>query len=214
MGRKQDPERRRRMLCDAAITLLARDGIKGVSHLKVDRKAGVPEGTTSFYFRTSSALLRAVANRIADADLEDLMTATEARAGDNGSEQTGGVRGLATLVIRSGRGQRLIRSKARYELAMPSSRDAGLAKAFHHNQQRFFELHRDVVRTLCPPDADPTWIDQQAHVLVAFISGVMLALARGDRTVTSADQLEGIITSMVSGMFASKPISAGRRPGG
>src|SRR5690242_21673909 len=108
MGGKQNPEQRRRELCDAAIALLAREGIKGVTHLKVDRKAGVPDGTTSFYFRTSSALIRAAANRIADLDLADLTAAT-------GSGAHGDVRGLARLVIRSGTGARLIRSKARYE---------------------------------------------------------------------------------------------------
>ncbi|WP_454232348.1 TetR/AcrR family transcriptional regulator [Mycolicibacterium fortuitum] len=76
MAGKQNPEQRRRELCDAAITLLAREGIKGVTHLKVDRKAGVPDGTTSFYFRTSAALMRATANRIADLDLADLTAAT------------------------------------------------------------------------------------------------------------------------------------------
>ena len=67
--RKPNPAERRRDLCDAAIQLLADDGAKGLSHLKVDRKAGVPDGTTSFYFRTRSALLRAVAERLAELDL-------------------------------------------------------------------------------------------------------------------------------------------------
>ena len=67
--RKPNPTERRRDLCDAAIQLLAEDGAKGLSHLKVDRKADVPDGTTSFYFRTRSALLRAVAERLAELDL-------------------------------------------------------------------------------------------------------------------------------------------------
>jgi DNA-binding transcriptional regulator YbjK len=188
---KQNPEQRRRELCDAAITLLAREGIKGVTHLKVDRKAGVPDGTTSFYFRTSAALMRATANRIADLDLADLTAAT-------GSGAHGDVRGLARLVIRSGTGARLVRSKARYELVMPSSRDANLAEAFSRNQERFLELHRSVVAGLCPADTDPALIDEKAYVLLTFISGLMLALARGDRTISSDEQLYGIITAIVA----------------
>ncbi|OBF31436.1 TetR family transcriptional regulator [Mycolicibacterium peregrinum] len=191
MGGKQNPEQRRRELCDAAITLLAREGIKGVTHLKVDRRAGVAEGTTSFYFRTSAALIRAAANRIADLDLADLTAAT-------GSGSHGDARGLARLVIRSGSGARLIRSKARYELVMPSSRDAGLAEAFSHNQQRFFELHRNVVVGLCPADTGAALIDEKSYVLVTFISGLMLALARGDRTITSDEELLDIITTIVA----------------
>lgn len=75
--RKPNPGERRRDLCDAAIQLLADDGAKGVSHLKVDRKAGVPDGTTSFYFRTRSALLRAVAERLAELDLADLQSVAD-----------------------------------------------------------------------------------------------------------------------------------------
>ncbi|MFN6544633.1 TetR/AcrR family transcriptional regulator [Mycolicibacterium nivoides] len=195
MGGKQNPEQRRRELCDAAIALLAREGIKGVTHLKVDRKAGVADGTTSFYFRTSSALIRAAANRIADLDLADLTAATRS---DNGDDGPSPAVGLARLVIRSGTGARLVRSKARYELVMPSSRDAGLAEAFSHNQQRFFELHRNVVVALCPSDTDPGLIDEKSYVLLTFISGLMLALARGDRTINSDEELHGIITAIVA----------------
>src|SRR6201982_4075974 len=72
--RKPNPDQRRRELCDAAIQLLADDGAKGLSHLKVDGRAGVPDGTTSFYFRTRSALLRAVAERMVELDLAALQS--------------------------------------------------------------------------------------------------------------------------------------------
>jgi DNA-binding transcriptional regulator YbjK len=197
---KQNPEQRRRDLCDAAITLLADDGVKGVSHLKVDRKAGVPDGTTSFYFRTSAALLCGVAARIADLDLADLRTATESPTPDNTHSAASG---LAALVMRSGRGQRLIRSKARFELAMPSSRDPHLAEAFFQHQQQFFELHRDVVGRLAPTGTDSGLVDEQATVLMLFISGLMQAIARGERIITSTAQLEGVIVSIVDGMTAN-----------
>ena len=61
-------------MCDAAIQLLANEGAKGLSHPKVDRYAEVPNGSTSFYFRTRSALLRATAQRLAELDLSDLMS--------------------------------------------------------------------------------------------------------------------------------------------
>lgn len=79
--RKPNPAERRRDLCDAAIQLLADDGAKGLSHLKVDRKAGVPDGTTSFYFRTRSALLRAVAERLAELDLATLQSVADSADG-------------------------------------------------------------------------------------------------------------------------------------
>ncbi len=110
MGGKQNPEQRRRELCDAAIALLAREGIKGVTHLKVDRKAGVADGTTSFYFRTSSALIRAAANRIADLDLADLTAATRSETtAATARHRRSAWPGWSS---RSGTGARLMRSKA------------------------------------------------------------------------------------------------------
>ena len=38
--RKPKAEQRRRDLCDAAVELLAADGARGLTHLRVDRRAG------------------------------------------------------------------------------------------------------------------------------------------------------------------------------
>jgi len=40
MRRKPNAAQRRRDLCDAAIELLAEDGAQGLTHLRVDRRAG------------------------------------------------------------------------------------------------------------------------------------------------------------------------------
>src|SRR5205807_7370136 len=121
--RKPNPVQRRRELCDAAIQLLADDGTKGLSHLKVDAKAGVPEGTTSFYFRTRSALLRAVAERVVELDLASLQSVADSAGVENGSSASM----LATLVIQSGEEPQLSRTKARYELTMQATRDPAVA---------------------------------------------------------------------------------------
>ena len=89
--RKPNPTERRRDLCDAAIQLLADDGAKGLSHLKVDRKAVVPDGTTSFYFRTRSALLRAVAERLAEQDLASLQSIAVGASGHSSRQRTAAV---------------------------------------------------------------------------------------------------------------------------
>src|ERR1700753_2698546 len=82
--RKPNPAERRRDLCNAAIQLLAADGAQGLSHLRAARRAGVPDGTTSFYFRTRSALLRAVAERLAELDLATLQSVADSADGRGG----------------------------------------------------------------------------------------------------------------------------------
>jgi DNA-binding transcriptional regulator YbjK len=57
---------RRPLLADAAITVLARDGSRGLTHRAVDREAGVPEGTTKNYYPTRHTILEAAAHRMAE----------------------------------------------------------------------------------------------------------------------------------------------------
>jgi DNA-binding transcriptional regulator YbjK len=55
---------RRDLLCDCAISVLAAEGGRGLTHRAVDRAAGVPEGTTKNYFPSRDALLGAAAARM------------------------------------------------------------------------------------------------------------------------------------------------------
>lgn len=204
MRRKPNPEQRRRELCDTAIRLLADDGVKGVSHLKVDRKAGVPDGTTSFYFRTRSALLQAVAVRVSELDLKDLTAATRSESARD-VDAAGEPSGLATLVMRSATGTRLVRTKARYELALQAARDPLLDEAFRSFADQFHALIRNVVRRLQPANGedDQALADQQTYVVMMFISGVMQAFASGDRRIRSAAELDTLISGIVAGISSS-----------
>jgi DNA-binding transcriptional regulator YbjK len=208
MRRKPNLEQRRRDLCDAAIQLLAADGVKGVSHLKVDSKAGVPGGTTSFYFRTRSELLHAVAARIAELDFKELVAATKPSPTSNGSRTQSGPSGLATLVMRSGTGARLTRTKARNALVLQAGRDPVLEEALRHNRERFADLIRNAVLRLQPRDRDPdpALVDEQAYALMQFISGVMLSFASGDHTIKTAEQLDMLMSGVVVGVASAQQV--------
>lgn len=51
---------RREEVLEAAISVLAESGTRGLTHGATDRVAGVPRGTTSNYFRTRDALLQGI----------------------------------------------------------------------------------------------------------------------------------------------------------
>src|ERR1051326_7175822 len=80
---------RRALIADAAISTLARDGMRGLTHRAVDRAAGLPEGSASYYFRPRQALLRATVERLAELTSTDMLnsapildsTASPARPG-------------------------------------------------------------------------------------------------------------------------------------
>ncbi|MFF9766698.1 TetR/AcrR family transcriptional regulator [Streptomyces sp. NPDC014636] len=56
MGRRHDPERRQR-ITEAAIRVVGRDGIAGLSHRTVAAEADVPLGSTTYHFATLEELL-------------------------------------------------------------------------------------------------------------------------------------------------------------
>lgn len=56
------------VVADAAVTVLARDGLRGLTHRAVDTEAGLPAGSTSNCFRSRSALLEAIVDRLEELD--------------------------------------------------------------------------------------------------------------------------------------------------
>ncbi|MEU1697364.1 TetR family transcriptional regulator [Streptomyces hirsutus] len=56
MARRYDPERRRRII-EAAIRVVGRNGIAGLSHRSVAAEADVPLGSTTYHFKTLDELL-------------------------------------------------------------------------------------------------------------------------------------------------------------
>ncbi|MEU5522229.1 TetR/AcrR family transcriptional regulator [Streptomyces sp. NPDC093250] len=56
MARRYDPERRQRII-DAAIRVVGRSGIAGLSHRSVAAEADVPLGSTTYHFKTLDELM-------------------------------------------------------------------------------------------------------------------------------------------------------------
>jgi DNA-binding transcriptional regulator YbjK len=63
------PAQRAAMIGDAAITILAANGSRGLTHRAVDRLLGWPEGTTSRYHRTRDSLMNAVVKRLVEVEV-------------------------------------------------------------------------------------------------------------------------------------------------
>jgi AcrR family transcriptional regulator len=182
-------------------------GARGLSHPKVDQHAGVPAGTTSFYYRTRKALLQAIAERITELDISDLSMMSElAPTDDHATSATySGAEGLAKLVILSGTEPWLTRTKARYELMLDAGRDPELAETLSRFAARFYGLTRDVVSEWRP--ADTTLIDESTIVLLTYINGVMMGFVHGVPAVRDADHLGWIIRGILSGL-GQPPVAA------
>lgn len=204
--RSPNPEERRRTLCDAALQLLADEGAKGLSHPKVDGFAGLPKGSTSFYFRTRSALLLAAAERLAELDLVDLMSVAEPAdpLASQGAGVPAGASRLASMVMASAVEPRLSRAKARFELMLQANRDPELAEVFRHNREVFTELHRREILARSGPGfaPEPYVLEEQTIATMSFVAGVQMRLVSGDNSVRSAEQLDRLLRSIADGVAA------------
>ncbi|WP_262387067.1 TetR family transcriptional regulator [Streptomyces sp. TRM49041] len=65
-GRRLKGERRRRQLLEAALRIVERDGVTGVTHRSVAKEAGLPPSSATYYFATVDELLVAALARSAD----------------------------------------------------------------------------------------------------------------------------------------------------
>jgi AcrR family transcriptional regulator len=201
MRRKPNVEQRRRDLCDAAIELLAADGARGLTHLRVDRRAGLPDGTTSFYYQTRTALLRGTLDRVIELDIENFTNALNV-AGDG--EVNLLLSQLAEQAMRTAVEPERSRARARFELMMIASHESELGAAIEGLMSRFVAISEAAVAQVQPAGAPPDrrLVEEQAFAVVTFLGGFLFRLAYGLAEMNSAERLERYLHSVIAGVAA------------
>jgi DNA-binding transcriptional regulator YbjK len=157
---------RRREILAAAMAVLAQQGNRGLTHRAVDREAGLPEGSSSAYFRTRDALLGALGDFVADrlsADVAALGTRLASCPGDHERAVTE----VSRLFSRWLDQPDLL--AARLELTVAATRDAGLAERFTQWRDDLVTMVRDVLSSAGKHGG------ASAETLVAALDGVLLA---------------------------------------
>lgn len=104
---------------DAAIDLVGSQGLRALTHARVDERAGLPKGSTSNHFRTRQALLAGVVDRLVELDMPAGGAAFYPASGDDFVE------GLCRLFDHLTRVNR-IPTTARLVLFMEGSHDTSL----------------------------------------------------------------------------------------
>ncbi|PSR68924.1 transcriptional regulator [Nocardia sp. MDA0666] len=66
---------RRELIVRTAIDLIAREGLRALTHRALDTEAGLPPGSTSYYFRTKRALIEAIVDAITERSRTDFRAA-------------------------------------------------------------------------------------------------------------------------------------------
>lgn len=69
---RRDPEARRRAITDATVTCIAEVGVGAVTHRQIARRAGVPLGSTTYYFPTLGDLVESALSQVAASSRADV----------------------------------------------------------------------------------------------------------------------------------------------
>jgi AcrR family transcriptional regulator len=195
---------RRAEIADAAIATLARDGMRGLTHRAVDRAAGLPEGSASYYFRTRQALLQATVERLAELDSTGMLEGTgmlpstglAALPGLDLDTFADAAAGIVEGWLTTGRERQL----ARYELALEATRRPELRQAL--------VTAGAAIRAIVAGQFAAAGIrqpDQRAADFVAFLDGLLFdqIAGAGARKLTSAD-LRGAIRALLAAVTATR----------
>jgi DNA-binding transcriptional regulator YbjK len=186
---------RRTRLADAAITTLAREGSRGLTHRAVDRTAGVPEGSTSYYFRTRLDLLRAIVGRMSELDAASVPVLAHADGEEFEEAFTAAVQGLVT----DGRDRQL----ARYELTLEATRRPELREALVANVAPIHDRLSGQLAALGVPDPG-----DRAQDLLALLEGLLFSrLTAADDTPSpqALDAVRALVRRMLRSVDVPLP---------
>jgi DNA-binding transcriptional regulator YbjK len=162
---------RRRELLEAALHVVADEGLRGLTHRAVDRRAGLPEGTCSAYFRTREALQTGLTGYVASRCGEDVATLAGQLAaqpvGEPGVQER--VVELTVAAFEDWLEEREL-LLARIELSMEASRNPALAALLEEYRGRLVGV---VDAALAARGKAPG--ERNAEALVAASDGLLIA---------------------------------------
>ena len=150
---------RRTAVADAALEVVAANGMKGLTHRAVDEAAKMPPGTTSNYFRTRAALVDAVAERL---EARDLAIWSAERSGPPPADADAAAELIAReLAVFATEHADLARTRLTFSLAQPAAVVAGHA--------RFMEVARHLLAAVGVADAK-----ERARWIADYGDGMLL----------------------------------------
>lgn len=189
---------RRELIADAAISTVATAGLRGLTHRAVDAAASLPTGSTSYYFRTRSALISACYLRLAELSVAD-MDRWEAAHDHPDLDSVAGV--MAALLhhwLTEARDRQL----ARFELSLEATRRPELRADLQAAGLAARSRLTGLLAALGAPRPDPA-----AELLVAWTDGLLydrlVGATAATRPVPDAAELTPVIRRMLKAALAT-----------
>ena len=171
---------RREQLADAALATIAREGSRGLTHRAVDRAAGMPEGTTSYYFRSRLSLLEAAVRRLAQLDaqmLESLPAGSPDELVDSFAQVIAGLEQQRWMHV------------ARLELTLESTRHPELHVVLSESARMIHRTLTDRLHASGVPDAGT-----RAAALLITVDGLLVdSLAGADARMPGMEPARSLL---------------------
>lgn len=194
---------RRTLIADTAIATVAAAGLRGLTHRAVDSAAGLPPGSTSYYFRTRTSLVEACYRRLSELDLADVDRDAPRAAGTDTPGRDEAAAALAAVLHRwltTGRERQL----ARFELTLEAARNPDLRTGLH---QAGLGARARAAGILAALGADRP--EQAAELLVAWTEGLLYDHLAGalaaTRPVPALPALTATVRRMLDAALAREP---------
>ncbi|WP_269938580.1 TetR/AcrR family transcriptional regulator [Arthrobacter sp. HY1533] len=154
----------RQRALEAAVELLGAEGIRALTHARVDERAGLPLGSTSNWFRTRRSLIGGVVDWIAEQERADLEPAGMPEI--RGVEEL--IDGLCAMVELQA-GPFAARTRARYALFLELAGDPGLGEPLRRQRREFERWTEGIVTAVGIMDPVPA-----TRALMALGDGLLL----------------------------------------
>ncbi|PJJ72966.1 DNA-binding transcriptional regulator YbjK [Diaminobutyricimonas aerilata] len=161
---------RRASIADAAIRIVAREGLRSLTHRAVDRELDLPTGSTSYYVRTRKQLIELVVHRLANRTRADLSASPASAVVEReGATVTDAAGALAALLERIA--ARSDDQLARFALAVDLHSDRELHRFITNSspiREQMLAGARAVVSAAGAPD-----VDEAARGLLVVVDGLL-----------------------------------------
>jgi DNA-binding transcriptional regulator YbjK len=149
---------------EAAVELLGAEGVRALSHARVDERAGLPPGSTSNWFRTRRALLGGIVDWIAERERADFDPA--AMPTISGVDEL--IEGLCAMTELQ-TGPFAARTRARYALFLELAGDPELGEPLRRQRREFERWTERIMIAVGIADPVPA-----ARALMALSDGLLL----------------------------------------
>lgn len=179
------------MLLDATVRLIGEGGIAAIDHRAVAAAAGVPLGSTTYYFKSKDDMVAQALHHVAEREAAEIDA--QVAGGQLDVEAKLLPERLADLVIQIWAGDR-VTLLAQYELYLESARRPDLRPAAERWDQAYRDLLRHALERLGAPDPE-----RRARLLCAGLDGILL-----DHVATGSDsrELRSLVIELIERLAA------------